>query len=71
MCPQVAEFMRLLVDVMRVGWDEAWDLTTKCGSQCIVWEPRVGASQNISEFTRCENVGNGAETKASTTPTIL
>jgi len=26
----VAEFMRLLVDVMRVGWDEAWDLTTKC-----------------------------------------
>ncbi|OLP89662.1 Glycogen phosphorylase 1 [Symbiodinium microadriaticum] len=32
----VAEFMRLLVDVMRVGWDEAWDLTTKCDSQRIV-----------------------------------
>jgi len=26
----VAEFMRLLVDVMHVPWDEAWDLTTKC-----------------------------------------
>jgi len=26
----VAEFMRLLVDVMYVGWDEAWDLTRKC-----------------------------------------
>eukprot|EP00931_Biecheleriopsis_adriatica_P084321 TRINITY_DN580_c0_g1_i5.p1 TRINITY_DN580_c0_g1~~TRINITY_DN580_c0_g1_i5.p1 ORF type:complete len:940 (+),score=273.60 TRINITY_DN580_c0_g1_i5:84-2903(+) len=25
----VAEFMRLLVDVMRVSWDEAWDLTRK------------------------------------------
>ena len=22
--------MRLLVDVMRVHWDEAWELTTKC-----------------------------------------
>lgn len=26
----VAEMMRLLVDVMQVAWDEAWDLTTKC-----------------------------------------
>ncbi|CAE7685051.1 glpV [Symbiodinium pilosum] len=26
----VAEMMRLLVDVMRVHWDEAWELTTKC-----------------------------------------
>ena len=26
----VAEFMRLLVDVMHVPWDEAWELTTKC-----------------------------------------
>jgi len=25
----VAELMRLLVDVMHVGWDEAWDLTRK------------------------------------------
>ena len=24
--------MRLLVDVMQVAWDEAWDLTTKCRS---------------------------------------
>merc|ERR550532_1450570 len=26
----VAEFMRLLVDVQHVPWDEAWELTTKC-----------------------------------------
>ncbi|CAK9067499.1 unnamed protein product [Durusdinium trenchii] len=26
----VAEMMRLLVDVMHVHWEEAWDLTTKC-----------------------------------------
>ena len=30
---QVAEMMRLLVDVMHVAWDEAWDLTTKCTSE--------------------------------------
>jgi len=26
----VAEMMRLLVDVQRVGWEEAWELTKKC-----------------------------------------
>eukprot|EP00930_Biecheleria_cincta_P068670 TRINITY_DN5636_c0_g1_i1.p1 TRINITY_DN5636_c0_g1~~TRINITY_DN5636_c0_g1_i1.p1 ORF type:complete len:917 (+),score=207.90 TRINITY_DN5636_c0_g1_i1:69-2753(+) len=26
----VAEMMRLLVDVQHLGWEEAWDLTTKC-----------------------------------------
>jgi starch phosphorylase len=26
----IAEMMRLLVDVQRLGWDEAWDLTRRC-----------------------------------------
>mmetsp|Transcript_56733 Transcript_56733/g.135120 ORF Transcript_56733/g.135120 Transcript_56733/m.135120 type:complete len:889 (+) Transcript_56733:103-2769(+) len=26
----VAEMMRLLVDIQHLGWEEAWDLTTKC-----------------------------------------
>lgn len=26
----VAELMRLLVDVHRMGWDEAWEITTRC-----------------------------------------
>ena len=29
---QVAEMMRLLVDVMQVAWDEAWELSTQCDS---------------------------------------
>ena len=32
---EVAEMMRLLVDVMQVAWDEAWDLCTKCALVCM------------------------------------
>jgi len=47
---KVAEMMRLLVDVMQVAWDEAWELSTQCDS--VENSPQNGGKTKIARRFR-------------------
>lgn len=48
--------MRLLVDVMHVAWDEAWDLTTKCHMAETVVVDRCGSGWAVPGGPGARNI---------------